>query len=642
MRDPLASLLVSLIWVAACGPSSRSSSDGGAGDVDAPTPACSDGNHRCNVTTYEVCTGGAWATQQDCAVACSEALGCVECNPGANVCEAGNVHQCTPAGEVGGEVTVCTDATVCQNGACVDACADAAMQRSYTGCEYWAVDLDNAVEVDDLADATFGCLLASSGTKEVTMSVCSNGSAGLNGACDPPGNTCPTGYTCATQDVCVFDAQRAPFAIVVSNPQARAVTVTVTGPGGETIVRSVAAGQVLPILPQPIGMAPLIPDQSVDGTGTARKAYKVTSDLPIIAYQFNPLDNVDVFSNDGSLLVPRAAFDTDYYVMSSANLDRRVTTNPAFSKDRYHGYVSVVAWQDGTTIEVTPTVAIEASATQPAIAANTPTMFTLNAFDVLTLQAAGAGDVTGTRVRAVNANIPFGVFGGHEAAAFGETTPPSTFMTSGPCCADHLEEMMFPTSTWGKTFAIARSQSRGAMEPDRVRIMAQKPGTTLQFLPPPSSGTCGTLAAGQFCDVKIQVDTSIIASEPVLVGHYLQSAIWVDPLFGDSVGEGDPSMALSVPVEQFRTDYTVLVPAQYPKNFLSISVPGTGAVLVDGTATTLTGFANGTYRAARIPVTAGQHRIQCPTGCGVEVYGYGDAVSYMFAGGLDLKQIVIQ
>ena len=39
---------------------------------------------------------------------------------------------------------------------------------------------------------------------------------------------------------------------------------------------------------------------------------------------------------------------------------------------------------------------------------------------------------------------------------------------------------------------------------------------------------------------------------------------------------------------------------------------------------------------------AGQHTIHCADGCGVLVYGYSDAVSYMFAGGLDLKQIVIQ
>jgi hypothetical protein len=47
------------------------------------------------------------------------------------------------------------------------------------------------------------------------------------------------------------------------------------------------------------------------------------------------------------------------------------------------------------------------------------------------------------------------------------------------------------------------------------------------------------------------------------------------------------------------------------------------------------------FRAARYPVPAGQHTIHCPDGCGVEVYGYSDAVSYMFAGGLDLRAIVL-
>nr|MBA3454602.1 IgGFc-binding protein [Deltaproteobacteria bacterium] len=414
---------------------------------------------------------------------------------------------------------------------------------------------------------------------------------------------------------------------------------TLTGPNNETITRTVAAGAVQALLPQPNGMPALIPDQSIQGTGEARKAYKLTSTLPIVAYQFNPLDNVNVFSNDASLLIPRAAFDTEYYVMSYATLDRRT---PAPGNHPYYGYLSIVAWQDGTTVEVTPKAAVQASATQPAIAAGVATTFTLDAFEVLTLQAAVGGDLTGTKVKAVGTNQTFGVFGGHEATVFGETTPPNAQMTSGPCCADHIEEMMFPTSTWGKTFALVRSQARGANEPDMLRIMAQKPGTTITFQPAPIAGSCGTLGPGDFCEVKIQVDTAIAANEPILVGHYLQSAIWADPFFGGSVGEGDPDLSIAVPAEQYRNDYTILVPNAYAKNFLSISAPSQGAVLVDGVPVSMTPFANGTYRANRTMVAAGQHRITCPSGCGVEVYGYGSAVSYMFAGGLDLKQIVIQ
>ncbi len=615
---------------AACGPSSRHTGDD---DTDAEMPECNVGTHRCNSSTYEVCSNGTWLTQEDCPVACNETLGCVLCSPGVNVCKDGDVHSCDPAGTVGGVVTACTGSNICQGGSCVDACADAAMKRSYTGCEYWAADLDNAVEVVGTPSGIFGCSLSATGSVQRTLSVCAMGSS-LAGLCDPPGNTCPSGFACTSKAVCVLDAQHSPFAIVVSNPQARAVDVTVTAGSGQTFTQSVAAGQVAALLPQQNG----VPDASLDGTALEHKAYKVVSTLPIIAYQFNPLDNVNVFSNDASLLVPRAAFDIEYYAMSFATSNRRT---PAPGNHNYHGFISIVASEPNTQIEVTPSAVVEASATQATIAAGTPTMFTLNAFDVLTLEAVAGGDLSGSKIRAVNSTTTFGVFGGHEAMGFGESTPPDATHTAGPCCADHVEEMMFPTSTWGKTFAIARSQGRGSNEPDMLRIMAQKPGTMITFNPAVPGASCANLGPGQFCQVKINVDTSIQSNEPVLIGHYLESAIWQDPLFGGAVGEGDPSMAIAVPTEQYRTDYTVLVPSAYAKNFVTISAPSSGAVLVDGQPVTMAPFAGGAYRANRTMVAAGQHKIQCPGTCGVEVYGYGDAVSYMFAGGLDLKQIVI-
>jgi hypothetical protein len=438
--------------------------------------------------------------------------------------------------------------------------------------------------------------------------------------------------------VCVLDAQNSPFAIVVSNPQAKDVNVVVTGPGGQMITRVVSAGQVTAIMPQ---MNNAIPDQSVDGTVLAKKAYRVTSDLPIVAYQFNPLNNVDVFSNDASLLVPKTAFDIDYYVMSYQTLDRR---SPAPGRNPYYGYLTVVAVADGTQISVTPTTAVQASATQQTIAAGTTATFTLNMYDVLQLEAAPAaapgGDLTGTHITSPNM-MPFGVFGGHEATVFGETTPPDSSHPNGPCCADHLEEMLFPSTTWGKTFAIARSQQR-TNEPDKLRILAQKPGTTIAFTPAPAAGTCGTLGPGQFCEVKIQGDTEITASEPVLIGHYLQASIWANNANNNFVGNGDPSMSIAVPSEQFRKDYTILVPSQYQQSYVSIAAPATGGVTVDAAPVTLTQFpGGGTHRAARVPLAAGQHKITCADGCGITVYGYSDAVSYMFAGGLDLKPIVI-
>ena len=192
--------------------------------------------------------------------------------------------------------------------------------------------------------------------------------------------------------------------------------------------------------------------------------------------------NANVFSNDASLLIPRTAFDVEYYAITKPSLDRRTgATSPERGSNPYLGYLAVVAWQDGTIVEITPTVATLANGTA-AIAAGVATTFTLNAHDVLSLQAAGTGDLTGSRIRAVGATpTPIGVFSGHEATVFGSTTPPSGLtLPSGPCCADHLEDMMFPTSTWGKAFAITRSQIRipNYADPDLLRIMAQKAGTT--------------------------------------------------------------------------------------------------------------------------------------------------------------------
>jgi len=294
---------------------------------------------------------------------------------------------------------------------------------------------------------------------------------------------------------------------------------------------------------------------------------------------------------------------------------------------------------------VTPTAAVQASQTQTTIAAGAAVPFTLNAFDVLQLVDSGTGDLTGTHIASTN-NTAFGVFGGHEAANLGETTPPDATHTKGPCCADHLEEMIFPSSTWGKSFAIARSQQR-TNEPDYIRVMAQVANTQVTFDPAPAAmvtpaGSCNAIPAGGFCDVKIQGDTAITATQPILVGHFVESSIWGNTASTSFVGNGDPSMAIGVPVEQYRTDYTILIPMSYTANYISISAAATGGVTVDNAAITLATFPGASgFRVARVPVNAGQHTIHCADGCGVLVYGYSDAVSYMFAGGLDLKQIVI-
>ena len=51
--------------------------------------------------------------------------------------------------------------------------------------------------------------------------------------------------------------------------------------------------------------------------------------------------------------------------------------------------------------------------------------------------------------------LSFGVFVGHEATNLSNEGPYT-------CCADHLEEQLYPSSVWGKNYAIVRAQERSA------------------------------------------------------------------------------------------------------------------------------------------------------------------------------------
>jgi hypothetical protein len=172
---------------------------------------------------------------------------------------------------------------------------------------------------------------------------------------------------------------------------------------------------------------------------------------------------------------------------------------------------------------------------------------------------------------------------------------------------------------------------------DLVRIVAQKPNTSVMIYPT-TPGCSGPLQPGQWCEVYTQNDLELVSTEPILVGHFLTSNGGLD---ADS---GDPALSFSVPVEQYRKDYTLLVPAQYTANFFAITVPQGGTAMLDGIDVTnqlMPSYTN-QFRIGRIPVTAGQHELICPQSCGVEAEGWSEAVSYLYAGGLNFEQIVLE
>jgi hypothetical protein len=374
-------------------------------------------------------------------------------------------------------------------------------------------------------------------------------------------------------------------------------------------------------------------DQSVQYTGIQDKAYHLVASSPIVAYQFNPLDNVHVFSADASLLLPAHTFDRTYHVLTYPTITRSRTGSNDFP-----GYFTVVASEPGTTmVTVRVTAGVRAGEGVAAMSAGEQRTFALQQYQVLNMEAVGSadgslmmpgGDLTGS---VVTSDKPVGVFGGHVAATVWNSATPV-------CCADHLEEQLYPTSAWGKSYAVIRSELRGGFQPDLIRVLAFRPNTTVTVRP--AGAPCGPLDAGQFCDLYVSENVEIEGSEPISVGHFLLSSNSM--VFGPE-NEGDPSLALAVPTEQYRKSYTFLTPSQYDVNYVSIAAPASGRVMLDGkdVTTLLAAFGSGRLVGGRVSLTEGQHQVSCSAGCGIEVTGWSFDVSYMLTGGLDLNPLLV-
>ena len=373
---------------------------------------------------------------------------CVACSPGTKECRVGgnNLFETWECKAISAEAAewqktaTCPDTADCQLGICVEPCSSDFKLNTNQGCDYYAVDLENS-------------------TQEAFK--------------DGP------------------SAANAQFAVIVSNPSAsKDLTVTVheTFKGPAIVTKT--------LKPKGLEIIKLGP-RNVTGTVKDFLAWRLKGDKPFVAYQFNPLDNVNpVYSNDATILLPTNAVNKDYLVMTG-------TGGGAF--------LTVVGTKAGTEVTVTVTATTDAGEGIPELLPGEHFQTTLDAGQLLNLRATqkpGQGEtLTGSRVEA-SANVM--VFAGNVATSTGER-----------CCADHLEMQMFPTSTWGTTYVAGKFQPRG-VESDHWRILAAEDGTEVSF----SGGVSNpvTLNRGQSKDIATTADFVITATKPILVGQFMASS----------------------------------------------------------------------------------------------------------------------
>ena len=463
-------------------------------------------------------------------------------------------------------------------------------------------------------------------------------------------------------------------------------------PGDAThALRTMASVVIPPLSLQVFKLGPREVDGSADGTfntgtGTAltRHAYRVTSDFPFVSYQFNPLDNVNVFSNDASQLLPVSGLNCGAgraYVVPGWPQTIALTSDPNtnFGLD-LRAFLAIVGTRADTTVHFQTTARIIPGGPLDAgLSAGGSADVTLQPFEVLNLETGDFNaDFTGT---VIDADQPIAVFPGSEAS----DAPFFTALSQRYCCADHLEHQTAPVRAIGKTYVLAKMPNRTSaviaaggligevQETEYYRLVAVAAGTThvTTTLQPPWAAFDLT-GEGNSATIPSKTDFMLNASQPAMVLQVQSSQDEGGVPRG--LPGGDPSTLFPSPEEQWRNDYVLLTPDKYVFDYLVVVAPSDAHVYIDalpldGTNSEITpsdGLTDGqrgsptppflTYRyqlsypiidPTQMPPNNiqpgmqndGVHHVQADEPIGVIAYGFDSYVSYAYAGGTQLTVI---
>lgn len=621
---------------------------------------CSEGTVSCSADTLSRCVltrdgDLVWQEERNCAdddLVCVPSLGsCAVCAPSAGRCDDQTPWVCRADGSGYDERSSCTplEGTTCRAGRCVNLCREATLRRSNVGCEYWAADLDNA------------------------------------------------GATAAP------NAAEQQFAVVVSNPQPDVpVRVTVTRddstPGAEPDLREVISDEIPPFGLQVFPLGPREVDGSPPGrpdlathTALTRAAYRIQSTMPVVAYQFNPLDNVDVYSNDASLLKPVEALVDDgsgvrlsYVVLgwpqTIAITDDPLTNFSAAEPSALRAFITLVGTREGTQVEIVPSTTYVGIEGVPAVAPGETLALELGPFDTLNLETDGFNaDFTGTRI---STSRPVVVFTGNEAS----DAPAFEELSERQCCADHLEEQLDHVRTAGRRFVAPVSFNRGlavanaggdigvvdVREVFRV-IATSEEGARVTTTLDGEHAAFELSGLGAWREILSSRDFILESDEPVMLSHVSPSQVAAG--VPRQLPGGDPSMLIIPPIEQYRRDYVFLTPESYAFDFLRIIAPPDAQIVLDERELSSSACSNENmdglnqaldeddqreYTVYRCQLSFptidpsidaeerlrpgsqsdGVHVIRSSVPVGVLVDGFDQHVSYSYAAGTELQQLV--
>jgi hypothetical protein len=532
----------------------------------------------------------------------------------------------------GNVVTPCPPEQGCANAACMDnPCKAAELAQSSYGCDYFALKTAQRLQADG---ACFAAFVANTWGKPVHLTVERDGKplAGPDGGPSMVGS----------------------FAFI---PQSQGQTVTyvpyddVAGLGvGEVAILFLSRLSSGSVVACPAATA-LDEETGVDGTGLG-KAFHITTDYPVVAYQMVPYGGGQAGVTSATLLLPTSAWDKNYVAVNAYKAADQVKFKGGFPS------LDVVAYQDNTQVTILPKVAIVAGTGVAGAVANTPITYALNKGEFL--QITQAEELTGS---VIQADHPIGVFGASTCmeVPFDNGT--------GPGNCDSAQQQIAPVRALGSEYVGARYRGRMGGQDEVVpwRLVGAVDGTMLDWQPSTPPGAPKTIGLGEVVEFPAAgpfTVTSQAADHPFYLGAYMTGGAPFN-------GEGDPDWVNVIPPQQYLNHYVLFTDPTYPETNLVVvrtrsknddtfadvtlnCAGGTAGKVLDGWTPI------GTYEYTRVDLVTGnftsvdgcsngRQEIQSPLPFGVTVWGWGATqqtqyVSYAYpagAGFTPINQVVI-
>ena len=359
-------------------------------------------------------------------------------------------------------------------------------------------------------------------------------------------------------------------------------------------------------------------DQGYHGTSVyetiTQKGIKVQSTDTISVY----CTNIAYVSFDASFVLPVESLGDEYMIQS---YDQSVSpgANSYASNNETSAFI-IVATEDNTSIDITPTVA-----TLGGHQAGETFTITMNAGETYHVRSTRSGndrDFSGTRILASDCK-KIAVFNGNTLTCI------PTGQGNG---FDHVFEQAMPLHSWGKNFVVTSSRNRNR---DFIKITSSANLNQITMNGEPLI----VLRAGQsyiFPMLESEGSCFLQATQPSAVYLYNNSSYdqnWLG-------GLGDPSMVWISPVEQRINDVTFSTFDHSNINIethsvnIIVNTEDIANVYFDGEQISPLLFSrvngNTDYSYTRRDITHGVHHITCANGFNAHVYGFGQAKGYAY------------